>query len=74
MLAIVVMRLPNVLKYNAFLRAKEICWNRWLQLIWGQGGGTLCLDAPSRPWLDMSFGIVSPFRGWSATDAQGTNC
>ena len=28
---------------------------------------TLCLDAPSRPWLDMSFGIVSPFRGWSAT-------
>ena len=35
---------------------------------------TLCLDAPSRPWLDMSFGIVSPFRGWSATDAQGTNC
>lgn len=31
---------------------------------------TLCLDAPSRPWLDMSFGIVSPFRGWSATDAQ----
>lgn len=41
---------------------------------YGGQGETLCLDAPSRPWLDMSFGIVSPFRGWSATDAQGTWC
>mgnify|MGYP004559976043 CR=1 FL=1 len=34
----------------------------------------LCLDRLSRLCSNMAFGIVSPFRGLPAADAQRANC